>query len=287
MGALLGFLLGLGLLLIWQHNAFKPRGGRDRQSLGWATRRGELLHQAGLTGVSSWQLLGLQCGFALATGIAALTVTDSISVAACFAAFAFAAPMALVRRLRRTRMVDLREVWPEAIDNLASGVRAGLSLPEAVAALGERGPEQLRPAFSRFGTDYRASGRFIECLDRLKDTLADPVGDRVCETFRVAREVGGSELGVVLRTLSAFLREDARTRGELESRQSWTVNAARLAVASPWLILLLLATQATSLQAFDSPAGVTLLGTGAATCLVAYQLMLRIGRLPAERRVLR
>jgi len=25
--------------------------------------------------------------------------------------------------------------------------------------------------------------------------LADPVGDRVCETMRVAREVGGSDLG--------------------------------------------------------------------------------------------
>ena len=85
--------------------------------------------------------------------------------------------------------------------------------------------------------DYRATGRFHDCLDRLKDRLSDPVADRIIESLRIAREVGGSDLGRLLRTLSAFLREDARTRAELETRQSWTVNAARLAVAAPWIVL--------------------------------------------------
>jgi tight adherence protein B len=173
------------------------------------------------------------------------------------------------------------------VDNLASGVRAGLSLPEAVAGVGRRGPAPLRPAFEQFGADYRVSGRFMESLDRLKETLADPVADRICETLRVAREVGGTDVGTVLRTLSAFLREDARTRGELEARQSWTVSSARLAVAAPWLILVLLASQSTTLTAYDSPLGMVLLGGGAAVCVVAYQIMIRIGRLPEERRVLR
>ena len=82
------------------------------------------------------------------------------------------------------------------------------------------------------------TGRFGECLDRLKDRLADPVGDRVVEGLRIAREVGGGELGRLLRNLSGYLRDEARTRSELESRQAWTVNGARLAVAAPWLVLL-------------------------------------------------
>jgi tight adherence protein B len=64
------------------------------------------------------------------------------------------------------------------------------------------------------------------------------------------------------------------------------VNAARLAVAAPWLVLLLLGTQTSTLQTFDSPAGALLLGIGAGVCLVAYRIMLRIGRLPEDRRVL-
>jgi tight adherence protein B len=286
MGAFLGLLLGLGLLLIWRSGS-PPRRQPGSVAAGWSMRRAELLQQAGVDGVSSAQLWALQAGAALLLALIVLAVTGTVSIAGCFAVFGFLAPVALVRRLRRRRRAELRDAWPEAVDHLASAVRAGLSLPEALAALGHRGPDQLRPAFARFGADYRATGRFVECLDRLKATLADPVGDRVCETLRVAREVGGSDLGTVLRTLSAFLREDARTRGELESRQSWTVNAARLAVAAPWLILLLLATQSTTLAAYDSPAGLLLLAVGGAVCAVAYQLMLRIGRLPEERRVLR
>ncbi len=48
----------------------------------------------------------------------------------------------------------------------------------------------MRSAFVSFGRDYQASGRFGVCLDLLKERLADPVGDRVVEAFRVAREVG-------------------------------------------------------------------------------------------------
>jgi tight adherence protein B len=102
----------------------------------------------------------------------------------------------------------------------------------------------------------------------------------------MAHEVGGSDVGSVLRTLSELLRSDAGTRAELETRQGWIVNAARLAVAAPWAVLLLLGTRSTTLSAYDSGGGALLLVIGAAVCLLAYRLMLRIGRLPDEPRVL-
>jgi tight adherence protein B len=103
----------------------------------------------------------------------------------------------------------------------------------------------------------------------------------------VAREVGGTDLGRLLSTLSGFLRDDARTRSELLARQSWSVNAARMAVAAPWLVLILLATQRETLQAYDTPTGTLILICGAVASFVAYRLMIRIGRLPEDRRVLR
>ncbi len=160
-------------------------------------------------------------------------------------------------------------------------------MPDALAALGVRGPEPLRPAFDAFALDYQVTGRFGESLDRLKERLADPVGDRVVEGLRVAREVGGGELGRLLRNLSGYLREDVRTRGELESRQAWTVNGARLAVAAPWLVLLFMSFQTEVIRRYASPAGALVLAVGAGLCLVAYRLMMRIGRLPVERRILR
>lgn len=282
MGALVGLLLGLGLLLIWCSG---PRVRRDRRP-GWHSARADLVRQAGVEGVGPAQLLGAQAGCALVAALGVLLLTSTAAVAGCFGVFAFFLPVVVLRRLRRRRQLALRELWPEAVDHLASAVRAGMSLPEGLTGLGERGPAELRPAFARFGTAYRASGRFGTSLDSLKAELADPVGDRVCETMRVAREVGGSDVGTVLRTLSELLRSDARTRAELETRQGWIVNAARLAVAAPWAVLLLLGTQSRTLAAYDSPGGTALLGIGAAVCVAAYRLMMRIGRLPEDRRVL-
>jgi tight adherence protein B len=218
--------------------------------------------------------------------VAIQVVSRTVTVSAVFGLMAAYLPLAVLSGRARRRQRELAEVWPEAVDNLASAVRAGLSLAEALTQLGHRGPEPLREPFQAFGIDYQVTGRFGESLDRLKVRLSDPVGDRVVEGLRIAREVGGGELGSLLRHLSGFLREDARTRSELESRQAWTVNGARLAVAAPWLVLLMLCFQREVISRYASPAGVAVLGIGAALCLVAYRLMVRIGRLPTERRVL-
>jgi tight adherence protein B len=160
-------------------------------------------------------------------------------------------------------------------------------LPEAISAVAVRGPEQLRPAFRQFAADHRATGRFGDCLDRLKDSLADPTADRIIESMRVAREVGGTDLGRLLRTLSQFLREDARTRAELETRQGWTINAARLGLAAPWIVLGLLSLRPQTVAAYETGAGIAVLAIGAAVSFAAYRVMLRIARLPTEGRVLR
>jgi tight adherence protein B len=282
-GGLLGLGLGIGLLLIWRSGSRAPV---RRSGVGRPGRRQQLLAAAGLTGINSAQLLALQVALGLAATVLVLLTTRTVTISLVFGVFGAAVPYLLVRRLAAKRRADLREVWPEVVDNLASAVRAGLSLPEALSALAVRGPDVLRPAFARFAADHRSSGRFSDALDRLKDDLADPVGDRIVETLRVAREVGGSDLGRVLRTLAAFLREDARARAELETRQGWVVQAARLAVGAPWVVLLLLATQQQTLSAYDSPVGTALLAGGGVVCLVAYRLMLRIGRLPEDVRVL-
>jgi len=283
-GAFIGLLAGLGLLLVWSGMTARPSVRRTRAR---STRTREHLIQAGLPGVTPAQLIALQILAALLVAVLGVALTQSFSVTAVFALFAAAVPRLLVSRLRHKRQADLRELWPEVVDNLTSGVRAGLSLPEALSAIGVRGPEQLRDPFKQFGSDYRTTGKFNDSLDRLKEALADPVGDRVCESLRVAREVGGTDLGRLLSTLSGFLRDDARTRAELLARQSWSVNAARMAVAAPWLVLILLATQRETLQAYDTPTGTIILAAGAVLSLIAYRLMIRIGRLPEDKRVLR
>ena len=287
MGALLGLLLGTGLLLIWQSLGPARNAGHTSLRVSMRGRAREMLAQAGVEGVGLASLLISCLGVFVVVLLAMTALSQSVVLGTAFALIVSWGLVAAVRYRRRRRLEALREVWPEVVDNLASAVRAGMSLPEALTQIGVRGPETLRRPFDRFGADYRATGRFMVCLDRLKADLADPVGDRVVESLRMAREVGGSDLGRLLRTLSTFLREDARARAELETRQGWSINAARLAVAAPWVLLALLSLRPESVAAYDGRTGVIVIASGAALCLVAYRLMLRIARLPDEQRVLR
>jgi tight adherence protein B len=284
MGALVGLGFGVGLLLIWSSfiTPSAPATRREHSSR-VATRLGE----AGMAQVPVPGFLLLCAALGLGAALVIQIVSGTPPVAAAFGLMAAYLPFVVVAGRARRRQREFAEVWPEAVDNLASAVRAGMSLPDALAALAVRGPEPLRPAFDTFALDFQVTGRFGECLDRLKVELADPVGDRVVEGLRIAREVGGGELGRLLRNLSGYLRDDARTRSEMESRQAWTVNGARLAVAAPWLVLLIMSFQSEVIRRYASPAGVAVLAVGAACCVAAYWLMMRIGRLPVERRILR
>ncbi|WP_438352638.1 type II secretion system F family protein [Microbacterium sp. CJ88] len=194
------------------------------------------------------------------------------------------APVLILRartsRLRRQR----RGLWPDVCDLLIASVRAGMALPDAVASLADSAPVALRPAFAQFGRDLAASGHFDSSAERLKSALADPVADRILETLRMARQVGGTELTSVLRALSASVRADVTLRAEVEARQSWIRGAAVLGVVAPWVILAMLAARPEGARAYSSPEGVALIVAGAVVSFVAYRVIVRIGRLPEPRR---
>ncbi|MDJ0312989.1 type II secretion system F family protein [Arthrobacter sp. H35-D1] len=283
MSAAVGLLAGMGLFLIW--NACWSEPAR-RSSGGKSSRIERLLQRAGVPHVTPVSLVFSAAGLALLVAVATLVVTGAPAIALCFGLFSGYVPFALLNMRARRRTAAMRELWPDVVDHLRSAIRAGLSLPEALAQLGTKGPVQLRDQFRAFGADYRASGHFEGALQKLKAALADPVSDRIVEALRLTRDVGGSDLGKLLGTLSEFLRDHARTRSELEARQSWTVNAARLAVAAPWIVLLLMATRPEAIGAYNSPAGWAVLGGGLLISVVCYRIMLRIGALPEEMRVL-
>lgn len=286
MGNLWGVVLGLGLFLVWV-SLWTPAPRRPQWFVDLLDRTQDALTQAGAPSVTPAGLWAASCGIGLLATVMVGGLSRSLPIGIAFGVLAARAPSALVMTRARRHRDKQRGIWPEVVDSLASGIRAGMSLPEAISHIGERGPEVVRPAFRSFGRDFRASGDFSHALDALKARLSDPVADRIVEALRLTRDVGGTDVGRLLKSLSEFLREDARTRGELEARQSWTVNGAKLAAAAPWLVLALLATRPANAAAFNTTAGVMVLALGGASTVVAYRVMVTIGRLPEDVRVLR
>lgn len=282
MGALVGLGVGVGLLLVLL-GVTSPSIARQRRPSRWQ----QLIDRSGASRVTPGGLLASCVGVGLVAALVALVFT-AVPIIAIIAGIAIGyAPIITLRRRAARRSRALRGSWPDAVDTLASAVKAGMSLPEAVADLAQRGPEALRPAFVAFTADYRATGSFAGALTTLSEELRDPVADRVVAALRIAREVGGADLGRVLGALSTFLRADARTRGEIEARQSWTVNAARVAVAAPWVTLLLLSTRPEAVAAYSTTGGAVVIIGSAVLSVIAYRVMISIGRLPDDPRIVK
>lgn len=277
--ALLG---GLGLAILVDWLLFAPWVRAPKRT----SRIKTALQQAGMTNVAPAKFLLICLGCGVISGLLTFGLTGAWLFAILFFSFGTLAPWAFLRRQAAKRQAALQEQWPEVVDHLRSAIRAGLSLPEALSQLASLGPQILRPLFRDFALDYRATANFSVALDQLGERLADPVADKILTTLRITREVGGTDLGHTLATLSAFLRDDVRTRGELAARQSWIVSAARLAVAAPWILLLILGTQPAAKDAYMTPGGVLVLAIGIGISVVCYRIMLRLGTLPVEERVL-
>jgi len=284
MTLVLGCFLGAGLLLLaspilWPAGVSVSRRG--------TTLLGPLraqMAQAGLGSIPVGVFLALSVVVALA--LAGL-VQGSFAVTALTAVAALVGvvlPGLVVTWRARARRRANRTVWPDVVDHLVSALRSGLALPDSVSSLASSGPAEMRTAFAQFEREYRATGNFSYCLDELKAGLADPVADRILETLRMARQVGGSDVTLILRNLSAWLRQDAAIRSEIEARQSWVVNAARLGVAAPWIILALLASRPEAAFAYNTPSGVGVIVGGLVVSVIAYRLMIALGRLPEEQR---
>lgn len=271
----LGVVLASGMILAWSAFTSEQRvfSSPFRQVRAhWE----ELKSRAQLSVVSARMLIATTVALPAASYLLVWSLTQAWPVALCVAVAVIAAPVGWVNQRIQSRREILARAWPDVADTLLSAIRAGVALPEAVLQLTHTGPVVTRQYFQAFARQYRTTGRFAEALDTFQMEVVDAQADQLCEALRLAREVGGAELGNVLRDLSVVMREDVRVRGELLARQSWTINAARLAVAAPWVVLVLISTRTDAARAYLSATGITILAIGGIGCLLAYLMMRKI-----------
>lgn len=261
MGAAIGLMLGLGLALLvgaWPRGLWRlpdVRGVLDRAGLG-AVHVSDFLLGCALVGV-----------------IGAAIAEVSLDGSAASGALAAYLPIIWVGSRARRRARVFAHVLPEAVSLLASGVRAGLSVEEAAAHVGERGPDSVRPYFARFSRDVEVTGRFEESLLALQRHLADPTGDRVVEGLRIARS--GHDAARTLRALADSLRDDLRLRGEVGSP---AMSLLRLAPVAPLVVL--------AVQAARGALNPDLAGMVVALSVAAHAWLVLAARSPIDRRVL-
>ncbi|VXB42086.1 type II secretion system F family protein [Pseudoclavibacter sp. 8L] len=284
MTVLLALVMGAGVSIIVSARLWPQSSERRDRHLSKVADFEADLRRAGFERVPIGVFAGAAFALGLALGAVALALTGVVAVALIALVGGSVAPVTIVRVRSVQRRNRNRLVWPDVVDHLVASIRSGVALPEGVAGLAESGPAVLREDFAAYTRQYRLTGSFRVALDELKERLADPTADRILETLRMSRDVGGSELPTVLKSLGSYLREEQAVRHEVEAKQSWVMNAAKLGSAAPWIVLLMLGTRPEAASAFNSLEGAIVILIGLGVTVAAYLLMLRIAKLKDDRR---
>ena len=212
-------------------------------------------------------------------------LTASSLLASAFSLLALAFTHVVLNNRKGKHELEISASWPEVIDHLVSAIQTGMSLTEALTELSTRGPVVMRPAFSNFKSRVFEDGNFDQGIQYLAGYFKGHASDQIFQALLISKSLGGSELLSILRTLGNFLREDLALRNEIAVKQSWIKNSAHLSSAAPWLLLLLLSMQPSTVQAFSTATGAGILFIGLFMTVIAYIWMTFLSKLPSVPRV--
>ena len=219
------------------------------------------------------------------------SITQSVSISLPFSILSSFIPN-LLRKSNHKRLLQARDkAWPLVVDQLASATASGVALHSALLEMDARGPKVLSVEFEAFNETFRMCGSLEKSIEefariagknfrrlQLESGLGqkkisicmDPIAERIKSTILLARDYGGSEVGLLLRNLSNLLRQRERTQNEISIKQEWIKNSAVLASVTPWVLLLVLSFQTQTIEAYNQVGGRLVLLTGLVLTGFAY-----------------
>ena len=130
----------------------------------------------------------------------------------------FASSFWVKRRISgRTRKLEQQMV--EMLQMLASGLRAGFGLIQALEGAADQLPEPLSTELQRTLRDISVGASVEEALTALNNRVGSPDFDIVITAILIQRSVGGT-LAEILDNVAHTMRERERIRGEIQTLTS-------------------------------------------------------------------
>jgi tight adherence protein B len=284
-------LASVGAYLIYSSVTFGWRGVGPRVSRRHRTGPDAVrtwMVQAGLGQVRAAELVAAVAAMALVGAIGAYLVFGGILPTLVAAGFAAAYPVSAYRARRAARMADAAEAWPRLLEELRLRTGSlGRSIPQALFEVGHRAPAEWRPAFAAAEREWLLTTDFPLTIALLKDRLADPAVDAVCETLEMAHEIGGSDLDAKLADLIEERVVDLQGRKDASSRLAGVRFARRFVLLVPLGMAVAGLTIGTGRAAYETAGGQIAVACGLLAVIACWGWSGRLMRLPAEPRVFR
>ncbi len=197
----------------------------------------------------------------IALFIFAVTVAMGLSILGLIVAFAvFKALDALPKMLAKRRHRRFDEQLPDALTALANSLKAGLSLPQAVALVARDMPSPTREEFAEIQRSYEMGKPIEQAVDDARDRVRSRNFELAVTAFRVGKERGGN-LADVFEKISDSIREIWRLEEHIRTVSTQGRSSARFMTFMPgvFLVLLYFMDSESTLLMFKDPVGLVIL----------------------------
>jgi tight adherence protein B len=290
-GLVAAVLASTGAYLIYTSAAYGWRGIGPSVADRKRDRRQSVrvwLAQAGLGEVGAGEFVAAVGVLFVAGGSAAFALFGGSVAALLGAALAACVPVSWYRGRRQRRLAAATAAWPRLLGELRllTGA-AGRSIPQALFEVGRRAPSEWRTAFAAAEREWLLTTDFAATMALLKERLADPTADVVCETLLVAHEVGGSGLDGRLEELIEDRRGDLQGRQDAASRLAGVRFARRFVLLVPLGMTLAGLSIGAGRQAYQTLGGQVAVAVGLLAVAVCWVWSGRLMRVPEPPRVFR
>jgi len=196
----------------------------------------KMLERSGLS-ITVGQVV-LACGFLAALlFFTALQLTNTPLIALIAAVAAGSLPILLVRWMAKRRLAKFEEQFPEAIDLIARGLRAGHALTTTLGMVAEEAPEPVRGEF-RLLYDRQNYGMPLSDAFRSFAERIPLLDARFFATSVLTQRESGGNLGEVLDNLAALIRERFRLKRHVRAVSAhgrmtgWVLSMLPMAIAA-------------------------------------------------------
>ena len=204
-------------------------------------------------------------GLTLLTGIILYTViflsSNSVYFGLVGGIIGLILPGFIVNIKKKRRSKIMSDHLPEALNIMASGLRAGFSFPQAVSVMVKEVEGPLTVEFSRLLKENRLGKPMDDALNDLVDRIENDDLELLVTALLIQRQVGGN-LAEVLDGISHTIRERVRIKGEISSLTAeGKLSAIIISLLPPAVAFLLFIMNPEYIQLLiEEPIGLVLIG---------------------------
>lgn len=215
-------VIGLGFFIFCYVNSIKIFAWIDEQTSGkrdYLLKKFEILFIEVDPQKLTWALLIASFGsgifvFCILALVGNMTLGIVAGLAAAVAGWKLPRPLVDYFELRRTKKYQLQMV--DALNLLANGIRAGLTMPQAIGMVVDELPAPVSQEFNLVLQQAKIGVPLDEALENLKKRVYTEDNEMFVTAVNILRETGGN-LAEVFDTITLVIRERVRLQLKIDT----------------------------------------------------------------------